>query len=132
MPGAYEIQRTITNLRESGAARGCLVLPLHGDLPVAEQDAAVARYDKRKIIVSTNVAETSLTIDGVRLVIDSGLAKTARFDPYRGINTLLVEKVSRASADQRSGRGWAHRPGTLRAPLDLHAEHLRPVTAGPS
>lgn len=111
MPGAYEINRTISALRDSGAARGCLVLPLHGELPVADQDAAVARYDQRKIIVSTNVAETSLTIDGVRLVIDGGLARQARFDPYRGINTLLIEKISRASADQRAGRAGRTAPG---------------------
>jgi ATP-dependent helicase HrpB len=111
MPGAYEIQRTIATLRDSGAARGCLVLPLHGELPAEAQDAAVTRYEQRKIIVATNVAETSLTIDGVRLVIDSGLAKTARYDPYRGINTLLTEKISRASADQRAGRAGRTAPG---------------------
>jgi ATP-dependent helicase HrpB len=71
----------------------------------------VARYERRKVIVSTNVAETSLTIDGVRVVIDSGLARIARFDPYRGINTLLIEKISRASAEQRAGRAGRTAPG---------------------
>ncbi len=104
MPGAYEIQRTIQLLRASSISRDCLVLPLHGELPHAEQDAAVASYDQRKIIVSTNVAETSLTIDGIRIVIDSGLARMPRFDPHRAINTLLIEKIRRASADQRAGR----------------------------
>ncbi len=104
MPGSYEIQRTIQAIRNTRAGGQCLVLPLHGELPPADQDAAVAQYDRRKVIVSTNVAETSLTIDGVRIVIDSGLAKIARFDPYRGINTLLTERISRASADQRAGR----------------------------
>lgn len=111
LPGSYEIQRTLQALRESGAARGCMLLPLHGELSPQEQDAAVARYDRRKVIVSTNVAETSLTIDGVRVVIDSGLAKIARFDPYRGINTLLQERISRASADQRAGRAGRTAPG---------------------
>src|SRR5213075_2133400 len=74
MPGAYEINRTISAIRESRAGRDCLVLPLHGELPPNEQDAAVARYERRKVVVATNVAETSLTIDGVRCVIDSGLA----------------------------------------------------------
>ncbi len=111
MPGAYEINRTIAALRETKAGRGCAILPLHGELPPAEQDAAVSRADRRKIIVSTNVAETSLTIDGVRLVIDGGLAKMARFDPYRGINTLLIERISRASADQRAGRAGRTAPG---------------------
>lgn len=111
MPGAYEIQRTIQLLRASSSLRNCLVLPLHGELPPAEQDAAVALYDQRKIIVSTNVAETSLTIDGIRIVVDSGLARMPRFDPHRAINTLLIEKISRASADQRAGRAGRTAPG---------------------
>jgi ATP-dependent helicase HrpB len=104
MPGAYEISRTLSAIRESSATRGFAFHALHGELPAAEQDAAVTPGPKRKIIVSTNVAETSLTIDGVRAVIDSGLARVARFDPHRGINTLLIEKISRASAQQRLGR----------------------------
>jgi len=110
MPGAYEINRTI---RELGARLGnrCAILPLHGELPANEQDRAVNRTSGRKVIVSTNVAETSLTIDGVTLVVDSGLARVARFDPHRGINTLLIEKVSRASADQRAGRAGRTAPG---------------------
>ncbi|MEQ1854544.1 MAG: helicase-related protein, partial [Chthoniobacteraceae bacterium] len=111
MPGAYEISRTIAAVRASGVGRDFIVLPLHGELPANEQDAAVARYEKRKVIVSTNVAETSLTIDGVRTVIDSGLARIARFDPHRGINTLLVERISRASAEQRAGRAGRTAPG---------------------
>ncbi len=111
MPGAYEIQRTLDALRQTSAAKGALLLPLHGELPPNDQDAAVARYDRRKIVVATNVAETSLTIDGIRLVIDSGLARVARFDPWRGINTLLVENISRASADQRAGRAGRTAPG---------------------
>ncbi len=111
MPGAYEISRTVQALGSSSAARGCVVLPLHGELNTRDQDAAVARYQQRKIVVSTNVAETSLTIDGIRIVIDSGLARIPRYDPYRGINTLLVEKISRASADQRTGRAGRTAPG---------------------
>jgi ATP-dependent helicase HrpB len=111
MPGKYEIGRTIAAIRASRVSDRFVVLPLHGELPPAEQDAALAHYQKRRAIVATNVAETSLTIDGVRLVIDSGLARTARFDPRRGINTLLVEKISRASADQRAGRAGRTAPG---------------------
>jgi ATP-dependent helicase HrpB len=111
MPGAYEIARTISAISASKIGRDFVVLPLHGELPAGEQDAAINRYDRRKVIVSTNVAETSLTIDGVRVVIDAGLARIARFDPYRGINTLLVEKISRASADQRAGRAGRTAPG---------------------
>jgi ATP-dependent helicase HrpB len=80
-------------------------------LPPGDQDAAVARYRQRKVVVSTNVAETSLTIDGIRLVIDSGLARIPRHDPGRGINTLLIEKISQASADQRAGRAGRTVPG---------------------
>ena len=81
------------------------------EVPPEQQDRAVARCDTRKIIVSTNVAETSLTIEGVTVVIDSGLARMARFDPHRGINTLLIEKISAASADQRAGRAGRTAPG---------------------
>lgn len=111
MPGAYEIQRTLDALRHTPAAKGAILLPLHGELPPHEQDAAVARHDRPKIVVATNVAETSLTIDGIRLVIDAGLARVARFDPWRGINTLLIENISRASADQRAGRAGRTAPG---------------------
>ena len=111
MPGAYEISRTVQAIQGSRALRDCVAFPLHGELPPEQQDRAVARYEARKIIVSTNVAETSLTIDGVTAVIDSGLARMARFDPHRGINTLLIEKISAASADQRAGRAGRTAPG---------------------
>ena len=123
MPGKYEIMRTISAIRASRVSDQFVALPLHGELPPAEQDAALDPYEKRKVIVATNVAETSLTIDGVRAVIDSGLARVARFDPRRGINTLLVEKISRASADQRAGRAGRTAPGhCLR--LWTESEHL--------
>ena len=111
MPGAYEISRTVQAVQGERALRGFVTFPLHGELPPDAQDRAVARYDTRKIIVSTNVAETSLTIDGVTAVIDSGLARVARYDPHRGINTLLIEKISAASADQRAGRAGRTAPG---------------------
>jgi ATP-dependent helicase HrpB len=111
MPGGFEISQTIEAIRHTDESRGFILLPLHGELPPNDQDAAVARYDKRKVVVSTNVAETSLTIDGIRCVIDSGLARIPRYDPYRGINTLLIEKISQASADQRTGRAGRTAPG---------------------
>jgi ATP-dependent helicase HrpB len=111
MPGAYEISRTVQEVQGSHGLRGFACFPLHGELPPDQQDRAVARYDTRKIIVSTNVAETSLTIDGVTVVVDCGLARVARFDPHRGINTLLIEKISVASADQRAGRAGRTAPG---------------------
>jgi ATP-dependent helicase HrpB len=111
MPGGFEISQTLEAIRHTDGSRGFILLPLHGELPPRDQDAAVARYDQRKVVVATNVAETSLTIDGIRCVIDSGLARIPRYDPYRGINTLLVEKISRASADQRAGRAGRTAPG---------------------
>ncbi len=111
MPGAYEINRTVQAIQGGRGLRDFVVFPLHGELPPEQQDRAVERYEARKIIVSTNVAETSLTIDGVTAVIDCGLARIARFDPHRGINTLLVEKISAASADQRAGRAGRTAPG---------------------
>jgi ATP-dependent helicase HrpB len=111
MPGSFEIAQTIEAIRHTSESKGFVLLPLHGELPPGDQDAAVARYDRRKVVVSTNVAETSLTIDGIRLVIDSGLARIPRYDPYRGINTLLIEKISQANADQRAGRAGRTAPG---------------------
>ena len=111
MPGGFEISQTITAIRNVSESRGYLVLPLHGELSPRDQDAAVARYEQPKVVVATNVAETSITIDGVRLVIDSGLARIARYDANRGINTLLVERISQASSDQRAGRAGRTAPG---------------------
>src|SRR5918996_34653 len=126
MPGAYEITRTVQATRDT-LGQEFVVFPLHGELPPGEQDAAVARYDRRKIVVATNVAETSLTIDGVRLVIDSGLARIPRYDPYRGINTLLVEKISRAAADQRAGRAGRTAPGHCLRLWTAHDQNSRPA-----
>ncbi|MEO8205147.1 MAG: ATP-dependent helicase HrpB [Chthoniobacterales bacterium] len=110
MPGRHEIQRTIRDLSHRiGSAAD--ILPLHGELSVADQDRAVNPSQKRRIIVSTNVAETSLTIDGITMVVDCGLARVARHDPRRGINTLYIEKISHASADQRAGRAGRTAPG---------------------
>ncbi len=111
MPGAYEINRTLQALQFVRELKDFVIFPLHGELPPDQQDRAVAKYETRKVIVSTNVAETSLTIDGVTVVIDCGLARMARFDPHRGINTLLIEKISIASSDQRAGRAGRTAPG---------------------
>lgn len=111
MPGGYEISQTIQAISNVPESRGYLVLPLHGELSPRDQDAAVARYEQPKVVVATNVAETSITIDGVRVVIDSGLARVARYDANRGINTLLIEKISQASSDQRAGRAGRTAPG---------------------
>ena len=87
MPGSYEIMRTLGAVRNLPESGGVDILPLHGELPPEEQDRAVKPGPRRKVIVATNVAETSLTIPGVRAVVDAGLARVARFDPHRGIDT---------------------------------------------
>ncbi|MEW6156274.1 MAG: ATP-dependent RNA helicase [Verrucomicrobiota bacterium] len=112
MPGMAEINATINALRAARMKEKVAFIPLHGDLPPEEQDLAFAINPLRKIVVATNVAETSVTIDGIRHVVDSGLARIARFDADRGIGTLFVEEISRASADQRTGRAGRTAPGT--------------------
>ncbi len=118
MPGKYEINRTISAIRASRVSDRFVVLPLHGELPPAEQDAALAHYEKRRAIVATNVAETSLTIDGVRVVIDSGLARIARFDsaPRHQHPAHRKNQPRFRRATRRTRR--PDRPGPLPAALD--------------
>ena len=130
MPGSYEIMRTIGAVRNLPESGGVDILPLYGELPPEEQDRAVKPSPGRKVIVATNVAETSLTIPGVRAVVDAGLARIARFDPHRGIDTLLVEPVSQAAAEQRAGRAGRTGPGRcirLWSQTDHEARPLREV-----
>lgn len=112
MPGRAEINSTLAALRDLRTRERVACIPLHGELEPQEQDRAFAPNALRKIIVATNVAETSITIDGIRHVVDSGLARVARYDAERGIGTLLLEPISRASADQRKGRAGRTAPGT--------------------
>lgn len=127
MPGAYEIQRTMQEVRALPGAGEWTVLPLHGELPPEQQDAALQPARGRRVIVATNVAETSLTIEGIWVVIDSGLARVARFDPHRGINTLVIEKISRASAEQRKGRAGRTAPGVCYRLWTRQEHALRPA-----
>ena len=126
MPGGHEIRKTIAAIGGRSFAKGFRILPLHGELTPQQQDEVLQPGGSRRIIVSTNVAETSLTIEGVRAVIDSGLARVACYDTRRGINTLMVEKISRASADQRSGRAGRIGPG-IGVRLWPEREHLHRV-----
>lgn len=112
MPGMGEINSTIGALRATRMSERCAFIPLHGELPAEEQDLAFAPNPLRKIVVATNVAETSVTIDGIRHVVDGGVARVARYDAERGIGTLFLEEISRASADQRKGRAGRTAPGT--------------------
>lgn len=131
MPGKAEINATINALRAAGLAERCVFLPLHGDLSPDDQDRAFERADARKIVVATNVAETSVTIDGVCHVVDAGTARIARYDGERGIQTLAIEDISRASADQRTGRAGRTAPGTCWR-LWTESYHLtRPVKNTP-
>jgi ATP-dependent helicase HrpB len=112
MPGMGEINSTINALRAAHLPERCVFLPLHGDLPPEDQDRAFGSFDTRKIVVATNVAETSVTIDGVRHVVDAGLARISRYDAERGIQALAIEEISRASSEQRAGRAGRTAPGT--------------------
>ncbi|MDB5326420.1 MAG: ATP-dependent helicase HrpB [Phycisphaerales bacterium] len=104
LPGAAEIDRCQQALSSFAAEQGAVVRPLHGSLPFDQQRLAVAPSSVPKIVLATNIAETSLTIDGVCLVIDSGLARQASFDPQRGLDALNLGRISQASAAQRAGR----------------------------
>ncbi|RKH93756.1 ATP-dependent helicase HrpB [Corallococcus sp. AB004] len=120
LPGAGEIRRARDTCAEFAERHDADVLPLHGDLSPAEQDRAVRRSSRRKIILSTNVAETSVTIDGVAVVIDSGLARVASHSPWSGLPQLKLGKVSRASAVQRAGRAGRTRAGHC---VRLYTQH---------
>ncbi|MEG3024077.1 MAG: ATP-dependent helicase HrpB [Akkermansia sp.] len=124
MPGVYEIRRTLEVLESKAWLKNWDIYALHGSLSLEDQNRAVSSGVKPRIIVSTNVAETSLTIEGVRTVIDTGVARHAGWDARRGMNTLLIEKISRASADQRAGRAGRVAPGRCLR-LWSEAEHGR-------
>jgi len=112
MPGMGEINSTMNALRAARTKERLALIPLHGELQPEEQDLAFATNALRKVVVATNVAETSVTIDGIRHVVDGGEARIARYDAERGIGTLFIEEISRASADQRKGRAGRTAPGT--------------------
>lgn len=111
MPGAYEIRRTVSALENIGFGEPVQIETLHGDHSPEAQQRVLTPGTRRKVIVATNIAETSLTIPGVRHVVDSGLARINRYDPARGFTTLYVEPISVASADQRAGRAGREAPG---------------------
>jgi ATP-dependent helicase HrpB len=111
MPGVGEINSTINAIRAARTQEKLALIPLHGELQAEEQDAAFNPNPLRKVVVATNVAETSVTIDGILHVVDSGVARVARYDAERGIGTLFIEPISRASSDQRKGRAGRTAPG---------------------
>ena len=114
LPGQAEIRRVNQQLADAlGSRSDILLCPLHGELDLAAQRAAIEPAPKglRKVVLATNIAETSLTIDGVRVVIDAGLARVPRFDPGSGMTRLDTQRISRASATQRAGRAGRLEPG---------------------
>lgn len=129
LPGAGEIRRAAEAL--TGLPAGVSVHPLYGDLPAADQDAAIAPAPpgQRKIVLATSIAESSLTIEGVRVVIDAGLTRTMRFDPSTGLDGLVTGRVTRDRADQRAGRAGRAGPGVCYRLWDegeILMDHARP------
>ena len=111
LPGVGEIRRTADRLETLARQRGLWVLSLYGDLPAKQQDAILKPGSRRKVILATNVAETSITVEGVSAVVDSGMVREMRFDPSHGLDRLELTRISRASADQRTGRAGRQGPG---------------------
>ena len=107
LPGMGEIRRAEAALQGCGA----LVLPLHGDLPAADQDRALRPADGRRVVLATSIAETSLTVPGVRIVVDGGWRRAPRLDQATGLTRLATLRISRAAADQRTGRAGREAPG---------------------
>jgi ATP-dependent helicase HrpB len=126
LPGAAEIHRAMRECDENARHAGLLMLPLHGSLPPEEQDRAVAPASRRKLILATNVAESSITVEGVSAVIDSGLARLATWSQWTGLQTLQVSRVSKASAKQRAGRAGRSGPGRVLRLYTMDDYQLRP------
>jgi ATP-dependent helicase HrpB len=111
LPGVGEIRRTARQLEPLVQREGLELFQLYGDLPAEEQDRVLQPRERRKLILSTNVAETSVTIEGIGTVVDTGLAKVLRFDPQIGLDRLQLEPISKSSEDQRAGRAGRTRDG---------------------
>jgi len=124
LPGAPEIRRAMTEIQQKvgGAVE---VVPLHGSLDADAQDLALRPSSRRRVVVATNIAETSLTVPGVTAVVDSGLHKVARYDADRGIDSLETERITADAADQRAGRAGRLGPGIVRRLWDPR-DRLRP------
>ncbi len=131
LPGATEIRRAATACGPLARARGIAIAPLYGDLSPQEQDRAVLPSAQCKLILSTNVAESSITIEGVAAVIDSGLARIAIDSPWTGLPSLNIGRVSKASAAQRAGRAGRTRDGRVIRLYPAEDFHRRPEQAPP-
>jgi ATP-dependent helicase HrpB len=131
LPGLGEIRQTMRHLEAVAQDRDLAVLPLHGDLPAEQQDAALLPQPRRKIVLATNVAETSVTVEDVTGVVDSGLARLLVFDPRVGLDRLQLTPISRASADQRAGRAGRTQPGICVRLWSAGAHRARPEQTEP-
>ena len=131
LPGAREIERAGSELMSAARdmsralSQDVEIVPLHGSLDGDAQDAAIRAVDRRRIILATNIAETSLTVPGVSAVIDTGQVKVARYDADRGVDSLTLERITMDSADQRAGRAARLGPGLVRRLWDAR-DRLRP------
>ncbi|MBV5338495.1 MAG: ATP-dependent helicase HrpB [Deltaproteobacteria bacterium] len=124
LPGSGEIRACAARLAESGTLqRNIVVCQLYGDLPIAEQQKTIQAGAYRKIVLATSIAETSLTIEGVRTVIDCGVSRRLQYDPGNGLNRLVTVRESRASAEQRAGRAGRTAPGVCYRLYTLHTLH---------
>ncbi len=126
LPGVGEIYRTAGELESLAQRRGMDILPLFGDMPLQDQDRVLAPSTRRKLILATNVAETSVTIEGVTAVVDSGYARQMMFDADTGLDQLDLVPVSRASSNQRAGRAGRTRPGLCLRLWDESSQRRRP------
>ena len=126
LPGTAEIRRAQRTCESLANRAGLQIAPLYGDLSPAEQDRAVEPSSRRKIILATNIAESSITIDGVRAVVDSGLARVASDSPWTGLPALEVKRISKASAQQRAGRAGRTGPGIVLRLYTADDFHRRP------
>jgi ATP-dependent helicase HrpB len=133
LPGQGEILRTADLLADQVRRSDVVVAPLYGAMDPAAQDRAIAPAEpgERKVVLATSIAETSLTIEGVRVVIDSGLARVPRFDPASGLTRLATVRVSRAAADQRRGRAGRMEPGVSYRLWDEAETRALPAFADP-
>lgn len=111
LPGLHEIRQTAKHLERASQERDLAILPLHGDLPAEQQDSALLPGQRRKVVLATNVAETSVTVEGITGVIDTGLARVMQFAPSVGLDRLRLVPIARSSADQRAGRAGRTQPG---------------------
>lgn len=131
LPGQREIREAARELEPLAREHDLLVMPLFGELPPEQQDAALQRQAKRKIVLATNVAETSVTVDGVTTVIDTGLSRQLRFDPNVGLDRLELLPISRASAEQRAGRAGRQQPGVCLRLWSEASHRARPEHTAP-